>query len=465
MLFQAQTLSAAETPQVPLGTAKTIQSSEHNLSFSASDVRLRKDATRAYFIENIASSNTALVHTFIIPDGTEDQSYQISHAISANALNERERVLFLAGNSGDKGIVSALKLSSGEVSSVVFDAPFVAPSIAVDAQGIAYLADINSPDIQVLSPEDFSPAKDGLEILKANGQTRHASQSVLLPRYVAVSELAVSEDGSLFFVSNSSYASVFVIQNGEKSAVLNKLDYTSTKGGPVIPLALSVRTIKSSRSKSGSTSSLIIGDAERGRIVLSDLNRIFSKLDIIADVDVTVDYEKSIVEYDSIRIENGSSIIKNPLLIAPSDGQEAIVVGTRGARRLSIYGRQGATLQKFSDVTLSGPVREVEVSHKGFTAVALIDGTSFAILSSGSIEGADSTVLLESKTGDKDIRDLQLLLNKLGFPVGAVDGMIGDKTSRTSRALKAVIARYGLKSDPNDVIAIIGELNGLKSAD
>jgi hypothetical protein len=129
-----------------------------------------------------------------------------------------------------------------------------------------------------------------------------------------------------------------------------------------------------------------------------------------------------------------------PLLIASSAGNRRIVVGSPAIHRLFWFNWDKKILDRMGDIELPSNPMDMTFSSDGETlAVLLDDGGTLAVFG-----GEPQQVAPEQSVTDvsRKIEVAQRLLAELGYPIGAVDGIAGEKTKQ---ALSLFQRNFGLK--------------------
>ncbi len=432
--------------------------------YPVSALLLSDDGSQAYLAENDPKSLTSILHVAGVPDFRDLNAIKLGHDISSIALDPNlPNHIAVAGTNGEADIFSLVDVKTGEVRSLAVRKSGGVPVFANGGSGRIYLGNSASGSVRVTDIWELAPLESALDTLK-NSAPNDAS-SLPIPEFSGVARLAASADGSVLFASAADKPFVVALSTGKEFSVIGQIgtpgqqqqrlqqqQQQQLKQRNLLPIAFDATLISSSRSKTGETSSFLLADVNQLRLVLADFNAVFSTFDIIADDGLDGNIASSSLSQ--------SGLPDSFIHLASNADQSVILVGSPSSTTLDLYGRKGPTLQKLLPIRLSGLPQQVVISADGNTALALLQNGNLALLSSEQFDapinkGGDPVYL-----GDEDTRRLQLELNRLGFPVGAIDGMTGP---RTRDAVQEAIRRFNLdpKLTANDPRLLLEELQNV----
>ncbi len=427
--------------------------------YPVSALLLSDDGSQAYLAENDPKSLTSILHVAGVPDFRDLNAIKLGHDISSIALDPNlPDHIAVAGTNGEADIFSLVDVKTGEVRSLAVRKSGGVPVFANGGSGRIYFGNSASGSVRVSDIWQLAPLESALDTLR---NAQNDTPSMPIPEFSGVARLAASADGSILFASAADKPFVVALSTDGEFSVIGQIgtpgqqqqqQQQQLQQRNLLPIAFDATLISSSRSKTGETSSFLLADVNQNRLVLADFNAVFSTFDIIADdrLDGNI----------GISGLSQSGLPDSFIHLASNADQSVILVGSPSSTTLDLYGRKGPTLQKLLPIRLSGLPQQVVISADGNTALALLQNGNLALLSSEQFDapinkGGDPVYL-----GDEDTRRLQLELNRLGFPVGAIDGMTGP---RTRDAVQEAIRRFNLdpKLTANDPRLLLEELQNV----
>jgi hypothetical protein len=394
----------------------------------ADEVFISRDGLTGYIIENEPKGGTAMLSVVSISPFAIKSQITIGHLVSAVALDPKNNGrLFVAGKAGINNAGTVVLTETNEALSYVTlgrDGEIV---LAPDHQGGVYAAESASNVVLHIKPEDFLPFQDAMLAYEAR---KEESDVIRVPDVGGVNALGVSRDDSILFVSDSKRPQIAALNLKMKGIEVSRIGSPLAKEGELPPLHFALAFRESKRAVSGLVSSLYVVDTRQRRLQLLDYNEIVSTFDGISDA--------SLGPPGSI-----SQAQQAVVSIAADDAQEIILLGEGRQASLNLFSRSGSTLQQLVAVGLPQPPRKISLSGNGERALVLLRNGKVALLDTDTTESAPQPVR-NTPIGDELTRAIQYRLDRLGFSVGAIDGMAG---ARTEAATRDAISKLGL--DPN----------------
>jgi Putative peptidoglycan binding domain len=413
--------------------AKSLQAyADISVDYPVSALLLSDDGSVAYLAENDPKALTSVLHVTSVPNLREEGALKLEHNIVSMAFDPVQpgRVA-VVGSTGEMDVLSLVDVKGGTVISVIAPRGQGVPVFAISPSGDAYLGNSGSNSVLFAKSAAFLRFDQALKA-RLGGEETGARLSV--PGLSGIAKLSTSPDGGVLFASASEKPVVFALSTGKSFSIVGQIGSPGEQqSARLLPIAFDSSYISSSRSKSGQTSSFLLADVNQRRLVLADYNAVFSTFDIIADDAFD----------DSIPFGNLSTTgLPDSFVHVASDAdQSAILVGSPASPVLNLYGRNGPTLQRLFAIKLSDMPQQVAIASDGGTALVLLRNGKLALLSSDPFEAPISSGNDPIFLGDDATRQLQLELNRLGFSVGAIDGMAGP---RTRDAVQEAVKRLNL---------------------
>lgn len=417
--------------QVPLNAIDTA-----DLSFPADFVQIGRNGTAFLAQRRVDPDKPGGSIALFDPEALQVvKSVNVPQDVEDLVVHPSFDFVYFVGNDGENAEVSRLDPQSGEISSALFKGQIVSPSMAVDPSGNVYVASAASNQIRVIYAKDFMARDKAVEAFKRIGET--PSGIVYYSGTGNVRDLAVSGLGSVLFATDTRESRVSALELGGKQSELDQIGYSDAKGQPGVPLVMRARDVQL---KSGESSSLVLADFQNERLIIADFNPNFQSLDIVSDISFKV-AAKSGARHPQ---PDASGTLRSPLLIDTNADQTVILAGSISSDKLLLYGRNDYALEVIREFPLPSPPSALDVSDDGRLALVVSDDhKSISLLS----EQSGNPDNVNDLTQSEDVRQLQRALTNLGFPIGAVDGIHGD---RTSRALKKAIGTRKLGFSVDD---------------
>jgi hypothetical protein len=419
---------------------------------SASSVLISRDGQTVYLIESDAKAGRGKVVVANITPFLIKSQIEIEHTITSAVVDpEKAGRLFLSGNAGENRAITMVVPEQHETGSYLTYASRGVTVLAPDHSGGVCVGDSTTGSILRLSPADFLPRPSALE---ARNRRKVEDFAFQISGIGGVNGMSMSKDDSVLFVSDSVRPQIVAVSLEKPGAELSRIGSPSAKQGELPPFNFAFASRPSRRAKSGEVSSLYIADMQQRRLQLVDYNEIVSAFDGIADASLVGQAKQQ------------SGLTGPGTLIGVDDGQTAILIGDGQEASLDLFSRSGSTLQQLLAIGLPDVPQNVNLSADGKRALVLLRGGKVALLDTDI--SVSPTVPINNKTiGTETVRDIQYTLDRLGFRVGAIDGMAG---SRTKAATRDAIAKLGLDptlslEKPQDLLdGLKLKLNELKNA-
>jgi hypothetical protein len=423
---------------------------------NASLVLISSDGQIGYIIENNPKAGTATLFSLSPQLASLASQTNIEHLVTAVALDPKNggRV-FLGGDAGDNRAVTVASADGKETASYVTFAGKGAMTLAPDHKGGLYVGDSASGSVLRIDQTEFA----GFAVALAARNKRKAEVNVfLVPGISGINSMAVSKDDAILFVSDAARPQIVSVSLEKPGAELSRIGTKFSKEGDLPPLSFALASRPSRRVKSGEVSSLYIADPQQRRLQLVDYNEVASTFSGIA--------ETLLSPVSASETAQQASADPSGILIGVDNAQSTILIGTGRQASLDLFSRSGSTLQQLVTVGLPDRPEGISLSADGRRALVLLRGGKVALLDSD--PAVQPTRPIDNKTiGNDTIRDIQYTLDRLGFRVGAIDGIAG---SRTGAAARDAIAKMGLDpalslKEPEKLLeALKSQLDRMKSA-
>ncbi len=336
-------------------------------------------------------------------------STQIPHNVSDSTFSSRGNFLYLIGQTSNSGntAVSRIFLPDGSVRTVDLDRQLDKPSIALGPSDRLLVAWYLARTLKQIPASLFETGPDGTPKMFHVGEDGNDV-------FIGVPPIARIESvsgGRTMFVSHASERAVSAI-NVETGRPIDHLWLDSKlidlEGPPLDLLATSRQTNLEQRN------SIIIADLSSGRLLLADVDEVFSSFDIIQILALKL-------PGPSNKIIHG----KSRLLVASDAGQRAILVGSEASTEVLVYSRSARSLEVQNTIRLPFRPSALGVSPNGDIAAFADDVSGRLVIQ------AELTRRLDQELDDEEmerVREVQRQLSELGYPVGLVDGFIGSQT-------------------------------------
>lgn len=380
--------------------------------------------------------------------GEKGPTIDLVHDVAVVELNAAAGFLYAAGNAGDAFRITRVRLDDRSITAHIQPGAILHPSLAVSDDGTVMLGHRDTNAVSIIPSAQFLPTEKAEAQFAANGEGYGLGLRYNGPGNI--SGLAASSDGSVLFVSDTNEARLSAIDVRGKQTVVDQLGYADAKDPQSIPLVVQAQGAQTSGAEGAPATHLIAVDARRSRLLLVDYNPAFQTLDPVSEAGFR--FAAPLAPDD----KSGS-----PLLVDANASQSVIVLASRTGRSLRAFGRNGSSIEAGPDFAdLPESPLSLDVSTDGNLAVLMLSDRKTLSLLRG-----DSTVAIESQA--EAIRALQRQLTELGYPIGVVDGIAGEKTNRALlRALRQLDGSASLPADLKSMseAQILELANTLKSA-
>jgi DNA-binding beta-propeller fold protein YncE len=426
--------------------------SEVDLGLTAKLVELSSDGKLAYFALELNGKESAdgAVASFNLNKMKIASEIGVPFNIVTLHAPPTQGVLFVAGSAQPNTILARIDFNFGTplVRSTLTSSGPSAPSIATDDGLRLYVAGTSGNQIKIFPESAFLPYDMAEAAFKSNGSMEVGS--IYYSGRGGVSGIGVTKSGSHLFVADNQTSLVSAVEAGGKNAITDDIGFGSRDVDRDIPLQMLVRTIAGQNEKTGDLSSLLLADYLRDRLVIADFSPTFSTLNVVSSGAINLPLLPGTV------LEGESS----PIFVGSDDNEHTILVGNRYSSKLLLFTRNGDALERIREFSLRAPPIALDVSDDGSTALVLHKGESIASLLTINAVDVNPNSVTDLKNSEL-VRELQrTFLNEFGFPVGAIDGLIGDKTRTAALAIER---KYGVKLDLTDVEGTMKALKQLRA--
>jgi hypothetical protein len=426
---------------------------ELDLGAIFSSVQLSEDGKIAYLASGpsnkepkskigFENESNFIITEYLFEQKKARSEVRISNSVQTMYFDQRTNSLFIAGSTNWNGVVSQIRYSSGtpRIGIAFTGNGLISPAVAVDAFGRLYISDINSGQVKFFPATAYLPADKAEALLKENIGMEEGT--IFYSGKGGVSNIGVSGDGLYVFVTDARRALVSAVESGGKNAISDELGFEVNSGGPSVPFKMAVKSVTSRLSPLGNipskVPSLLLADYLGDRLIIADFNPLFATINTIAAGSINLPLSPGSI------FEEGES----PYLIDSDLEGKTILVGSKYSAKLVLFSRNGSALERIREFELRAEPIELDVSDNGSTALVLHKDDTVVTLITSNADGQTSKSVIDV-TKSESVRELQrTLLNEFGFPVGAIDGMIGEKTRSAALAIER---KYGVKLDLSDV--------------
>lgn len=406
------------------------------LPFIASHAHIL-DSRTVLLTDNSSSNASARLVIYDMADAKEIRSIAVAGSIDAFQFDERSGLAFVAGNMDRDSLISRVRIQDGSVESVLIKGNLAYPAISTDRSGRAYLSDIRYNQIRMFDGGEFLAFDSALTAFKSKGELPKEFfyyPGALYSGAGTVRDFKLSPDEKIVFVSDSKETRVSAMELDGKQSILRQVGYSDFKGGSSVPYALVVNDTDESETSPAGVASLLLADYGQERLSLFEFDPSYTTFDILADAPMKLPIiPGSDIALSAAKAPDGSPLLQSPVLIDADNGQSAIIVANRFSKMMILYGRNGAALEKIREIPIPEAPRALDVAEDGKLAVAVgRRGDTIAVLRDPPETSGEPTQP-NTLIGSDDLRSLQILLNNMGFPIGAIDGVNGNKTGRALR--------------------------------
>lgn len=406
--------------QVPLNAIES-----KSLGFRADLAELGRERT-AYFARQrlLEDRPGGLITVFDLESERVVRTFETPFDVEVLEYQPQTDKLYAAGNSDGTFYVLRVDAGSQQLDAALLTGPIKGATLAVARNGQVFVGSRESKDIYFFEPRSFMPLPDAREAF-AEGRRVKMANLYYVGQY-GVSGLAISADGKTLFISDSGSPRVAAFNLVGKQAIVDQISLDSAGVKDMTPLVMKAQAIDPESGPANSTSSLVLMDIQRARIVIADFNPSFHTLDLIADVSFPAD---SLGHRLSV---GRRGVVESGALLDTNAGLSTILIGSKARERLLLFGRNDRSLELVREFSLPAAPIALDVSEDGQLALVLhLDGASVSILTGApSPPPPGDKGAVTDLTGSEDIRSIQRKLTDLGHSVGVVDGVYGLRTSR-----------------------------------
>lgn len=314
-----------------------------------------------------------------------------------------------------RGILVRLNFEFMEAQFIRFTEEFLDPTVAVSEQGQIYIGDLNSATVTIV--EDYFFEKfAGMEISRSE-----LPRNIYLKRGPAV-DIGASADGRFLMVSHVEGAAVSLVETDHAEII----DELAPGGHRHYPLAMDVAVIQPDPAvvekvrDAEQRTSIVVAEIEENVVVLADVDNKFQSFTNVSVAPLGLHWT------DSEERRKPQS----PLKVSASRNSETIIVANDSDSNVVVFSGRSNALERVNVVKLDRPPDDIGVSPNGELVAILntVDASLRIIRNPVAWSSEVGTI-----TGSEEIREAQLLLSMLLYPVGSVDGIDGPNTRRAVR--------------------------------
>ena len=399
------------------------------------------------FVLGFAKNGGTDLSVMTFGDGrpAETARVHVSFPIADGAVGHSGRTLIAVGAAADATGIAFVDLASGTVMERALAVTFTNPLVAVDDTGTIHIADKGFGRIAV-----FDAA--------AQGHTSAPAvpiRSLYFDSAFGVGSLFVTAGGEYAFVGDRASPRLSVIDATGRVRDTLSIDSESKSSRPPVPATISFHD--------GSdgvpvAASLLLADYNTESLQMIDFEPVLLTMSVTATSSIAIPIRPNTF----VKAAPIAGARLSPVLLGASPDEGTIVVGNRFSTRLLFFSRRGRLLERTGSAELDDPPSALLVSASGGKVVVLHPDAPFltALDLSGPDGTAGSGFSKLDPGGADDVREMQRLLGKLGYPVGAVDGYLGP---RTVQSLEAVKRRSGETLDIADPAEAVKTLRRVRS--
>ena len=242
--------------------------------------------------------------------------------------------------------------------------------------------------------------------------------------------------GAMFL--NVSWDSRLLAVAAGKSYLMSEFRVETASGSLSEPYAITAK-LGPNTCRQDQSASFLVADMSRNVLSLVDFDEGFQSLDVLSFVEFDLAPTRAILG----RLE-GTNMREPSGLVSAACDQSVIFVGSKTSTEVAQFARNDAlnTLERVGTLRLPGRPSDLAVAASGDFAVAVSAENRAIIRFGNAADGGTGTRII----GNADVRELQRTLTEIGFPVGSIDGIIGEKTLW---ALDLAERRLGVDLNPN----------------
>lgn len=332
-------------------------------------------------------------------------------------------------------ILTEIDLGNWSHKSIQINERLRQPSISFSSNQL-FIGDVISSSIRVINVDAFK------KISAFDQVALPELQESLFLKFGSVVEVAAIPDTEILLGSHAGQGVISII-DGKSRVPLDRIHGTATRSGkqfptqvhPLGPIVASTKVSTSSRSRKllDQRVSVIVGDYDGDVLAIYDYDPEFQSLDLVQVASLNLRQSARNL------LKAQSDIRATPLLIATDSRQEKILVGSKSSTQLTLFRRTGKILERLVVTRIQTPPADFGISSDGST-IAVLNAGGSTLTTFNLEEGHSRSLTVTDKS--KDVRFAQRALQKLGYPVGIVDGIVG---RQTRLAVEAFQNALGLK--------------------
>lgn len=372
------------------------------------------DATRLSVIDLGADPPAEVARSslrFPVLDGQVDFSGQ--RLVAVGNADGRSWIASLDPTSGGGGVEQRLPMTLAN------------PLVAVDAAGVARVADAGLGRVFTLDGDLFRDARDEARVARTQ----------FFDSAGGVGSLHVTADGQFTFVGDHASTRLSILDASGR--VLDTLGKPATSNRGRVAGQATVSFHDGSQGVSA-PASLLMADYASETLRVIDFEPILGALSVTATAPIGLPIQPgSVVATDPV----GATPL-SPILLGASADEGTIAVGNLFSTAVLFFSRTGSVLERIGSATTPRPPAGILVSRTGKTIVVSYPDASFVTIFS--LSGPETTAEGGSRLvpgGSRAVRDIQKALDELGYPIGVVDGYAGPRTMQSLDALREKTGR------------------------
>ena len=195
----------------------------------------------------------------------------------------------------------------------------------------------------------------------------------------------------------------------------------------------------------------LISDRSRDRLMVVDYVGYFRALNLVTEAEPRLRLRPGTV---AETLPGSSAVLRPSGLIASSCDRQVIWLGGLHSDEIIQYALNPAakSLEKVGSITLPALPLALALAPDGQAGFVLLAGGQMLRFAAPP-EAASSLI------GNPEVRQLQRVLTEKGYPVGAIDGFLGE---RTKNAITQFKSQTGIAVDPSrDINGALGAIRGI----
>ena len=369
----------------------------------------------------------------------------VSFPIADGAVGHSGQTLIAVGAAAGATGMASVDLASGTVTERTLAVTFTNPLVAVDDAGTIRIADKGFGRIAVFDATAPGQASTPAALLR----------TLYFDSAFGVGSLFVTAGGEYAFVGDRASPRLSVIDATGRVRDTLSIGSESKSARPPVPATISFHDGSNGVPVAAS---LLLADYNTETLQMIDFEPVLLTMSVTATSSIAIPIRPNTF----VKAAPIAGARLSPVLLGASPDEGTIAVGNRFSTRLLFFSRKGRLLERTGSAELDDPPSALLVSASGRNVVVLHPGASFlTALDLGGPDGtAESGFSKLDPGGAEDVREMQRLLGKLGYPVGAVDGYLGP---RTVQSLDAVRRRSGEALDIADPAEAVKTLRHMRS--